>query len=235
MQASPLRYDIYALIHKGLRACFAQTQVSLGRLDWSDSDEVVAVMDQVGDLLTFCRKHLEKENRFVHTAMESRRPGSTTAAIGDHAHHERDIDALAAQAFTLRHLPALRREEAVRTLYRDLNRFVAENLEHMAMEEREHNRVLWDTHTDEEIMAIEAAIVASQGPEDAQLSLRWMLTAMGPSERARFLGKMRESAPAPVFDGVLQMLRPLLAERDLRKLDTALNMARRPADYVGVV
>lgn len=62
---------------------------------------------------------------------------------------------------------------------------MAENLEHMAMEEREHNRVLRETHSDDEIRAIEGAIVASLAPEDSQLSLRWMLPAMGAGERDR--------------------------------------------------
>lgn len=233
MQTAP-RYDIYAIIHKGLRACFAQTQLALGRLDWTDSDDVAAVMEQVQDLLLFCRTHLAKENTFVHAAMESRRPGSAAAAAADHVHHERDIDALAAQAFTLRHLPALRRETAVHALYGELNRFIAENLAHMAMEESEHNRVLWDTHTDAEIMAIERAIVASQAPADARLAQRWMLTAMQPTERARFLAGIRDNAPAEAFAGMLQMARALLQERELEKLHAALGIARQPADYIGM-
>jgi hypothetical protein len=233
MQTAP-RYDIYAIIHKGLRACFAQTQLDLGRLDWTDSDDVAAIMDRVQELLHLCRTHLAKENAFVHSAMESRRPGSAAAAGADHVHHERDIDALAAQAFTLRHLPALRREAAVHALYRELNRFIAENLAHMAMEESEHNRVLWDTHTDAEIKAIERAIVAAQAPEDARLTQRWMLTAMQPTERARFLAEIRDNAPAEAFAGMLQAARSLLSQREVEKLHAALGIARQPADYVGM-
>lgn len=229
------RYDIYARIHKGMRACFAHTLVSVGRLDWTDNDEVVAVMNDVSDLLTFCRRHIEKENTFVHAAMESRRPGSAAPIAGEHEHHEQAIDALRAQVFTIGMLPTLRREAAVQHLYRDIARFVAENLEHMAMEERDHNRVLWETHADAEIMAVEARIVASQTPEDAQLSLRWMLTAMSAGERADFLRGMRENAPAEIFSGALDLGRSLLGARDRQKLEQALGLVRGPLDYVGVV
>jgi hypothetical protein len=228
------RFDIYALIHKGLRACFADTLVAVGRLDWTDNDDVDEASRAVQELLDFCAKHLDKENRFVHPAMESRRPGSAALAQGDHAHHERDIAALRELALTLRLLPALRREAAARELYQRLTAFITENLEHMAMEEREHNRVLWETHSDEELLAIEGAIVASMPPEDAQLSLRWMMGAMAAEERARFLSALRERAPAPVFDGMLQMIRPLLCERDRFKLDRALGLPRVAADYVGL-
>jgi hypothetical protein len=229
------RFDIYAPIHKGLRACFAHTLVSVGRLDWTDSEEIEHVAQEVQDLLTFCSKHLQKENTFVHAAMESRRPGSASAAVEEHVHHERDIAALRELALTLRLLPALRREAAARELYQRLTAFVTENLLHMAMEESEHNRVLWETHSDAEIRGIEAAIVASMPPEDAQLSLRWMLTAMSAEERAAFLGGMRQHAPAAVFEGVLGFLRPLLGERDRFKLDAALGRPRVAADIVGGV
>lgn len=234
MQTVTPRHDIYAFIHKGLRACLSHTLVSVGRLDWTDSDDVDAVMDDVVDMLDFCRQHVIKENTYVHVAMERRRPESASVANHEHDHHLRDIDALEAQAFTLRRLPVLRREEAARTLYRALAVFVAANLEHMAMEERDHNRVLWDTYTDEEILAIERVIVASQSPQDGERSLRWMLTAMQPTERAGFLAVLRENAPAELFDGLLQMLRSRLTEREMIKLYAALGMGRRPLDYVGV-
>ena len=46
-----------------------------------------------------------------------------------------------------------------RQLYEHLAAFVTENLAHMTHEEREHNRVLWETHSDDEIRAIEAAVI----------------------------------------------------------------------------
>lgn len=229
------RFDIYAPVHKGLRACFAHTLVSVGRLDWSDSEEVEAITTEVLDLLSFCQKHLEKENRFVHPAMEARRPGSAATALTDHVHHEGDLAVLRDLVLTLRLLPGLRREGVARQLYERLGAFVTENLAHMAHEEREHNRVLWETHSDDEIRAIEAAIVGSLPPEEAQLSLRWMLTAMSAEERAGFLAGMRQHAPAEVFQSVLAMLRPLLVERDRLKLDTALGLPRRVADVTGAV
>lgn len=229
------RFDIYAPVHKGLRACFAHTLVNVGRLDYSDGAEVDAVTTEVLDLLVFCQKHLEKENRFVHPAMEARRPGSAASALTEHVHHEGDIAMLRELVLTLRQLPALRRQAVAQKLYQRLAAFVTENLAHMAHEEREHNRVLWETHSDDEIRAIEAAIVGSLPPDEAQLSLRWMLTAMSAEERAGFLGGMRQHAPAEAFQGVLAMLRPLLGERDRFKLDTALGLPRRVADVTGAV
>jgi hypothetical protein len=167
--------------------------------------------------------------------MEARRPGSAASALTEHVHHEADIAVLRELVMTLRLVPALRREPVARQLYQRLAGFVTENLAHMAFEEREHNRVLWETHSDAEIQAIEAAIVASLPPEEAGLSLRWMLTAMSAEERAGFLTNLRAQAPAEAFAGVLAMLRPLLGERDRLKLDNALGLPRVAADMTGAV
>jgi hypothetical protein len=213
------RHDIYAFIHKGLRAFMTHTLVRVGRLDAHDPAELAEVGEELRALIDICRAHLQHENAFVHTAMQAREPGSCAQVEADHLHHEAALDELAA---LLTRVPG--HADAAQALYRTLTRFVAENFEHMAREESEHNAVLWAHYSDAEILAIEHAIVASQSPEDAQLSLRWMLPHMTPGERALMLGGLRAHAPAEAFEGVLSLIRPLLGGRDWRKLALALGL-----------
>lgn len=234
MHVSTPRLDVYAFIHKGLRAHLVHTLTAVGRCDWQDCAEAQAVLAEVSGLIAFCRAHVEHEDRFVHPLLESRRPGASARTALEHRQHEQELDAIAALAMSVASLPALRRDDSVRALYRALARFVAENFEHMAMEEAENNRVLWETHTDAEIAAMEAALVASIPPEAMQYTLRWMLPALDPAERAAFLGEMRAHAPAEVFDGVLALLRPLLSAAHNRRLDHDLGLSRPVRDYVGV-
>ena len=70
------RFDIYAIIHKGLRAAMTDALLAAGRVDARDAREVTDTVARVDALLGFCQLHLEKENKFVHPAMEARRPGS---------------------------------------------------------------------------------------------------------------------------------------------------------------
>ncbi len=219
------RYDIYANIHKALRACFSHTLTSLGRLDWSDDEDVDAAMQEVCGLLAMCRSHLAKENAYVHPAMEARRPGSTARIAGEHVEHERDIAALEAQVFAARNLPGNVREQYMRWLYRELSRFIAHNLEHMLYEESEHNRLLWDACSDDEIRTIEMNIVASIPPEESgPLLTRWMLPALAPEERTRFLQGVRFNAPPQVFNALVDGLMPQLSSKDRMKLQAALDL-----------
>ncbi len=213
------RHDIYAFIHKGLRAFMTHTLVRVGRLDAHDAAEVAEVSEEVCALIDICRAHLQHENQFIHTAMQARAPGSCAQVEADHRHHVAELDELGA---LLDRVPG--DADAAQALYRALTRFVAENFEHMAREESEHNAVLWAHYGDAEIQAIEHAIVVSQSPDEARLSLRWMLPHMTPGERASMLGGLRALAPTEAFEGVLSLIRPLLGGRDWRKLALALGL-----------
>jgi hypothetical protein len=213
------RQDIYASIHKGLRAFMAHTLVRVGRLDPHDATEVAEVGEEVGALMDICAAHLQHENQVIHAAMEARRPGSAAEAAADHVEHERSIARVRELAAGI-----AGSDEAADALYHALGVFVAHNFEHMEHEEAAHNAVLWATHSDEEIGALHERILASIPPAEMQLALRWMLPHMNPAERAGMLRDMRRTAPPQVLDGVLGLVRPLLGGRDWRKLSLALGL-----------
>lgn len=214
------RYDIYAFIHKGLRAFMAHTLVRVGRLDPLDAAEVAEVAEELNALLDICASHLQHENDYVHAAMESRQPGSAGEVAGEHQEHELAIGALRA---LLQRLPG--EPGVAQPLYRALSAFVAHNLDHMLGEETRNNAVLWATHSDEEIMAIDQRIIASLTPAESALGMRWILPHLRPDERAMMLAGMRQAAPAEVFEGVLSLIRPLLGGREWLKLSQALALA----------
>jgi hypothetical protein len=216
------RYDIYQQIHKGLRSFMTHVLEQLGRMDVWDECETVEALAQLRALLGLCRSHLDKENEFLHVAMEARRPGSSAKIALEHAHHEHAIESLAAAAREVEHAAGAARAAAALRLYRALALFVAENFEHMHAEETVNNAVLWEDYDDAELAGIERAIVASVGPEEAMLVGRWMLPAMTAGDRAAQLRAMRQAAPAAAVAGVLAMLKQRLSERDWYKLGAAL-------------
>jgi hypothetical protein len=212
------RYDIYRNIHMALRANMAEVLLAVGRMDPEDMAERADVLSQVQALVDFCRMHLAKEDKFLHPAMEARAPGSASQTLGDHAHHKTDFEALdAAVAAVEMATPGTRQGPAL-ALYRSLALFVGENFVHMHVEETANNEVLWRTHSDAEIIAIEQAIVAALTPEQKPRSLRWMLTAISPAARAEILGMLRHALPPQALAGILAMIRPHLSDSHWRKL-----------------
>lgn len=219
--AAPPRFDLYATVHKGLRLFMADTLARVGRLDLGDEVEVAATLGQLSDLLEMCRAHLGHENQFVHPAIEARMPGASLRIEGEHEEHLSAMGALAGDAAALR---ALATAAAGHRLYRRLAVFVGHNFEHMDTEETAHNAALWSAYTDAELMGIHDRLLASIAPADMDRSLRWMVPAMSPAERAGMLGAMAQQMPPEAMRGVLAIVQPHLDTTAWAKLARALSL-----------
>lgn len=219
------RVDLYGSIHKGLRLFMSDTLAKVGSLDLADAAELAATLAQVQDLLDLCRSHLDHENQFVHTAIEARRPGVTSRIAGEHEQHLDAIAALEADAAALRALPG---SAAAHRFYRHLALFVAENFEHMNVEETTHNAALWAAYSDDELGAIHQRLVAAVAPSEMALVLRWMVPAMSPAERAAMFGAMQVQMPREALQALLDIVRPHLQDTGWAKLTRALGLQPAP-------
>jgi hypothetical protein len=222
------RVDMYAGIHKALRALMADTLLAVGRMDSADDLDVAQTTQRVVELLDFCRSHLRHENEFVHAAIEARAPGASAAIAHEHDEHEQHIAALAASVEALRAQTQEQRATQALDLYRHLALFIADNFQHMHVEETAHNAVLWARYTDAELLGIHNALVASIPPAEMMFTARWLVPFMNPAERAAMLGDMRLHAPAPAFDAVLATVRPHMSDTEWEKLARSLEIAPVP-------
>ena len=217
VEAGP-RLDCYAGIHKALRLFLTRTLATVGSTDPADAAEVDASLRQVESLLALCESHLNHENRFVHPALERARPGSAARIAAEHVHHEEAIADLRDLASLVAHSADAARGAALQRLYRALALFVADNLQHMHVEETAHNAVLWAAYSDDELMAIEQAIVASIPPVEMAEVLHWFFPALNAPERAGMLAGMRQGMPPDAFVGVLGIAAATLSAPDHAKL-----------------
>lgn len=218
MPTLPRRYDIYAFIHKGLRAMMADSLLAVGCLDSSDSAETAAVAVRVEILLDCCSLHLADENTFVHAAMERARPGSSATSASDHHEHEQAIARLAQRLQALEQADLGLRAEAATCLYQELAVFVGDNYLHMQHEESHNNEILWQHYSDAEIRAINQAIVAALPAERVGLMLGWMVRYLNSVERAQLLSGLQLTLPEPAFAAILQRVETLLSAGDFGKL-----------------
>ncbi|HYM32993.1 MAG TPA: hemerythrin domain-containing protein [Candidatus Cybelea sp.] len=217
------RFDGYHNIHKALRAVMTDTLFAVGRMDATDDCEVTRVVQQCRTLIGLCRMHLEKEERFIHPAMEARAPGSSAASAADHEHHAQQIEHVARDVNDLEAAEGDARHAAGALLYRSLGRFVGENFVHMNDEETKNNAILWRWYTDAELLAIESALVNSISPEAKGAAMPWLIKGLNPGERAEFLATVRGTVPEQVFAGMLASIKTLLSDLDWRKLSHELS------------
>jgi iron-sulfur cluster repair protein YtfE (RIC family) len=222
--AAAQRYDLYQTIHKGLRDFMGDTLSRVGRVDVTDNDDLARTLGQLEALLNFCASHLQHENEFIHTAIRERQPAAASRTAEDHVEHLQSIEALRTEARAVYAAPDEQRMALALRLYRHLALFVAENLQHMHIEETANNAALWNHYTDAELMAIHQRLLASVSPQDKLEVMRWMVPAINPAQRAALLGGLKAQAPAAMLDAVVNVVRPHLEIRDWSKLARAIGL-----------
>ena len=216
------RVDLYAGVHKGLRACMAHVLTATGRMDTTDAEETARTLDEVRYLIALCATHLKHEDTFVHSAMQARRPGSAATTLGDHEHHHQAFVDLETAVRAVENTSGAACAAMARELYSLLARFVADNYAHMHVEETHNNAVLWAEYTDAELLAIKGRIIAAIPPEKNLAFLRWMVPAMTPAERAELFIGARATMPPPAFEAGLAVVKNHLTARDWFKLQHVL-------------
>jgi class 3 adenylate cyclase len=218
------RMDIYAGIHKALRLFMSHTLARVGAADPRDPADVTDALRTLERLLALCEVHLKDENEFIHPALERARPGSAARIAGEHEHHVESFADLRDLAGMVRHSPDATRAAALGRLYRALALFVAENYQHMQVEETAHNALLWASYSDAELADIENAIVASVPPDLMAEALHWFLPALNAPERAGMLAGMKLGMPPEAFAGVLGIAEATLAAADFSKLQRDIQL-----------
>lgn len=214
----PQRFDLYGTIHKAMRHIMCELLMEAGRLDVTDAAACQSLCADVSTFADFCCSHIEHENNFVHTALDARLPGASQRIAGEHRQHEEDIAALQARARALAAAAPQERGACAAMLYHSLALFMAHNLAHMYLEEVQHNQQLWAHYRDDELLAIHEALVATVPPAEMAYTMRWMLPAMTPQERVMVLRGVQASAPAPAFEGVMDLAREVLPDAAWREL-----------------
>lgn len=216
------RHDLYAGIHKALRLFMTRTLTLVGSTDATDAAALAASLQQVEALLAGCESHLQHENRFVHPALDRARAGSAARIAAEHVHHEESIADLRDLVSLVAHSSAAARPAALQRLYHALALFVADNLQHMHVEEAVHNALLWQAYSDAELLALEQQIVEAIPPAEMAEWLHWFMPALNAPERAGMLGGMRQGLPAEAFADVLVIAESTLGAADFARLQRDL-------------
>lgn len=222
MSETAQRFNIYAGIHKAVRAFLCDTLSRIATLDVEDRQEIAYAIKQLRDLLAFCSDHIVHEDRFVHPAMERRQPGSSGDTAEDHLHHARTLASLMAASDALEQGTPNEKTAAWHRLHRELAVFVGENLLHMEVEESANNQVLQTCYSDEELVALHQEILAALTPQEMAVATRWMMIGSSPAERAQAMAGMRADAPPSAFAAMLDIARDSLSPGDWNKLAAAL-------------
>ena len=198
------RHEMYWPIHKALRHMMYATAQNLGVADFQDekvADGALASLENTITLLVF---HAEHEEKFVHTALEERAPGVIESFEKDHGSDERTYVELRRLSDEAKSANGERKSELGNDIYGLYNQFIGTYLDHLYREEHELQQALWDNFSDEELGAIDGAIMASVAPDLMAQFLALICESFNPGELAFMLNGMKAAMPPEVFEGLVR-------------------------------
>lgn len=214
-------FDIYRDIHKGIRAELFGVTSAAGSVDPADDHALRALKRRFSFLVGVLEDHATHEDRFLAPLIQ-RQAGPLASAI-EREHGTLGTKVRELQAAFERVPSELRaRRLAVHRFYLGLASFTAEYLEHQDVEELEVMPTLATNYTLEELLKVNAAIVAEIPPGTMAATLALLLPAMNLDDRTELLSGLRQAAPPPAFAGVLDLARSVLSGADHAALTARL-------------
>ena len=216
------RFSIYRPIHKAIRRLLFSTSRQVGLADFADdaiTQKTLATLDRT---IAFLREHRGHEDTHVHPALESKVPGSTARFAEDHEEDEtltKEIEQLAAR---IRNANGAQRVELGVEVHERFNAYIGIYLGHLYREETELQQALWDNFTDEELIAMDAAIAREIPPERMGDWLTEMCASYNPDEISLILNIVKAEAPPEDFQGVTQLAESVMQPAMWAKVRTRI-------------
>jgi hypothetical protein len=222
---TPLLFNSYRDIHKGIRAELFDVTATAGRLDPAHSVSWMALVDHLTDVQQTLAAHAANEDAHVEPMVVQFDTQLAESIERDHHHLEGRYTAIHELASAAASYPASDQAPIADLVYLELSGFTSEYLRHQLVEERVVMPALIREFGMEEVVKMHVALVSSIPPEELAKSLAFMLPAMNVEDRVELVGNIRETAPAPAFEGVMGLARSVLEPVDFTAMAQRLGIA----------
>jgi hypothetical protein len=219
-----MRYDIFNIIHKGLRASLYHTAIQLQQTDFTSSIESEDAVNRIKEIVMLFDGHARKEDEFILPALAAYEPSVVVAFEDEHAEDLKLGQELNHCIDTLENSQSdLEKIIAGRLLSKAFVGFMVFNLEHMAKEEDILNKLLWRYYSDDEIKLIGTRIGSSVEPWIQDFYATWILRGLNQIETLAWIRAIKNGMPAIVYQTILQKAEKELPAHRYRKLGIELN------------
>jgi hypothetical protein len=227
-----LRYNIFNMIHKALRAKLYDTALNLQQTYFADAEETKTVLEKVNEVINAFEQHGYHEDSILMPVIEKFQSATIASFEKDHIddrHMGEDLKHLQ----NIYHAARSKQERIVAgsAITKAFIDYMVFNLLHMQREEIELNKLLWEHYSDDEIQKIDDQIIATIPPEEMATSAQWILQAINSKEATDWLISVKENAPEPVFASLFELTGSSLPERYRSSVQDAV-LAHRVSDPV---
>lgn len=205
------RMNIYGFPHKGLRLALSKLALLSGSTDYTDSDCLSTLKGLTSEIVDLLHLHVHSEESVVLPALEEKVSGSTATNLEEHKVLENEISEFVKQleSITVGSSPV-----SGAKFYESIFKFYSNYINHMAMEEKDVNCLIWENFTDEEIMSWHEKIMSTLTPNQISTWIKYIVPALNPFERTIILSGFKANAPLEFFDSIIGMLKEYMTEME---------------------
>ena len=208
------RYNIFYMIHKGLRQLLYQTAGIMLQTDFSNVSDTNKLLPQVSEVLDLFDEHAHTEDTFILPAIETFEPFAATLFEEEHVQDHSLSNRMRALLNMFHHaVSSEEKNETGSAIRLAFSEFLVFNIQHMAKEEFLLNKLLWENYTDEQLQSITQQIIAGLPQDMAHKYNTWMMRALSNSEIINWLKNIKHQAPDFVFDNMLGLAKSQLTPR----------------------
>jgi hypothetical protein len=217
------RYNIFYQVHKGLRALLYETALLFQHTDFTNFDEAEKAIEQLQAVVELFDQHAHTEDTLVFDAITRFEPSLVNAFeqehVEDHELGRRLNGTVLSYGYAVSSDDQL---EIGRSITASFIEFMIFNLNHMAKEEDLINKALWKHYSDAELHGITQKIISSiPHPHMVKFSC-WMMRGLNNNEIIGWLKEIKNNAPDPVFQSMLEMAQQQLNSNRWQQVQEAL-------------
>lgn len=225
IKASPIPYNMYREVHKGLRLAIFDLVTRVGSADCMDSVCRSNTVKSVHELIALLQTHHDHEDRFMQPLILTH--ARSLAPMVEEGHSEIAADLVQIELCTDKLEGSTGADAAVVTgveLYGRLNLFTARYLAHMGLEEGAVMTALREATTIEELFTVDMALRSSVAPPTMCQFIAIMMPAMNVDERTNMLGGMKVGAPPEIFELFRSAIESALDPGDYRCIASRIGL-----------
>lgn len=219
------RLNVFNQIHKGLRALLYDVALQIQQTDFTAKEGTQELVKEIEQVVHLFDEHAENEDSYILPMIGKYNPQLIESFENEHEEDHRLSQQLLTDINTWWNAANdWEKQKAGTEIFYHFNEFVAFNLYHMNREEKLLNEVLWTNYTDGEILAVEHEIVANIPPATLAVESRWMMKGMNNPEIIGWLKGVKQGAPEPVFQELLQLAEETLPAGRWEAVSEALSV-----------
>jgi hemerythrin-like domain-containing protein len=203
--------DLFTFIHKSIRSMIYNAASKLQTADFTDAKEVKKLLASLRYDMDLLHEHAVNEDNIIFPEIADEEPQMIDVLNEEHKKLEIKLNSILALIEKIEHTNSIEERMLLGNSLNSLfNDFIADYLAHMNHEESTVLEASLKYLTDEELIAIRTRIQSNVPPDRYKVWMNWMLRSLNNSELAGLLNSMKTSAPANVFEYILDAAKSVI-------------------------